>query len=146
MTAHTHREFFTQLLTRLDLPVRTAGLRALAAVSIFESSEGNNPWNNPLAVTLYWPGAKPYNTFNGDQHVWEYATFRDGVSATAKLYSGLHWTGVRDAINDCTTRGRILDAFTGAYTWAQIDFRSAPFNTRDQLDARLAHPLYGPTS
>lgn len=146
MTAaqHTHRDFFTALLSRLALPTRTAGLRTLAAVSIYESSQGDEKWNNPLACILYWPNATPYNTFGNDQHVWRYATFTDGVHATAQQLSGPHWAAVRSAINDFDRRPRILDAYSAAYTWAAIDFRAAPFNTAATLDARLAHPLLGP--
>lgn len=145
MAAFTHRQFFSALLTALKLPVRASGLRALACVSIFESSQGNERWNNPLAVTLYWPGATPYNTFGVDQHVWCYATFTDGVSASAQLLAGPHWDGVRPAIAHSFTRGPILDAFTTAYTWAHIDFRHPAFNRRSTLDARLDHRLYGPS-
>jgi hypothetical protein len=140
----THKQFFSAFLAGLSLPIRVSGLRALACVSIFESSEGNEKWNNPLACTLYWPNATPYNTFGDDQHVWRYATFADGVHATARLFSGPHWAPVRAAINANTKRGPILDAFTAAYTWADFDFRKAGFNHTDQLDARLAHILYGP--
>ena len=142
MTTRTHRQFFVAFLTRLELPVRTASLRSLACVSIYESSEGNNVWWNPLACEQPCPGAVNYNKAG----VKIYPTFDAGVTATAQMYSGLHWAGVRAAINDYDKRGRILDAFSAAYTWADIDFRHAAFNTAEQLDARLAHPLYGPTS
>ena len=138
--AHTHRQFFVAFLKQLELPVRISGLRALAAVSIFESSQGNEKWNNPLACEQPWPGAKNYNSAG----VKIYPTFLDGVAASAAMYGGLHWTGVRSAINDYNRRGRILDAFSVAYTWADVDFRAAPFNNTAALDARLAHPLLGP--
>lgn len=144
MTGHTHREFFAALLSRIALPTRISGLRALAAVSIFESSLGNEKWNNPLACTLYWPHATPYNTFGDNLHVWRYRTFTDGVHATAVLLSGEHWADVRAVIATATHRGRILDAFTAAYTWADVDFRRSSFNRTDELDTRLVHPLYGP--
>jgi hypothetical protein len=143
---HTHREFFVEFLQALRLPVRTSGLRALACVSIFESSEGNETWNNPLACTDPWPGAIPYNSFgpNDSLHVWRYKTFEDGIKASAYLYSQPHWLGVRSAIQNNFFRGPILDAFTNAYTWAKFDFRSSAINQTDLLVARLDHPLYGP--
>lgn len=150
MSAHTHRDFFSALLSRIALPTRISGLRALAAVSIFESTLGDEKWNNPLACTIYWPHATPYNTFGNNQHVWRYATFSDGVHATAVLLSGEHWSGVRSVIATAKTRGPILDAFTAAYSWvdwtaASFDgFRHAPFNRTDDLDERLSHPLLGP--
>lgn len=150
MTQPTHRDFFVRFLTRLELPVRTASLRALACVNIYENPQGNLRWWNPLAVSLPYNGSTPLYPDVPPPCAQLYNTFHDGVVASAKLYSGLHWTAVRAAIADYSKRGPILDAFRDAYTWPasapHFDFRAAPFNTSAQLDARLAHPLYGPTS
>lgn len=139
-----HREFFVAVLERLKLPVRIAGLRSLAAVNLYENPEGNLVWWNPLACSEPCPGSKPLYPNMTGAVAQIYPTFHAGVITTVDMYSGLHWTAVRDAIRNYDRRGPILDAFRDAYTWAKIDFRHADFNTATILDARLAHRLYGP--
>lgn len=39
--------------------------------------------NNPMATTLYEPGATAFNTLPGGGHVWNYPTYQTGVTATA---------------------------------------------------------------
>jgi hypothetical protein len=137
----THRSFFKGFLIRLGIPVRPQATRALAVVSIYESSQGNIHWNNPLAVTLYWPGATPYNTFGNNQHVWRYLTPQDGEAASAKLFSEPHWDEVRHQMLVADTRHQVLDAFSKAYSWASVDFRTLPFNNLDDIVTRLDHIL-----
>lgn len=141
---HTHRDFFHDLLLELGLPVRTAGLRAMACVNLFENTEGNLRWNNPLACEQKWPPVVPTSTPLPpwrDPAAQVYRSFRDGILASAYMFAGPHWDGVRKAFGRSYTRGPVLDAFTAAYTWADIDFRSAWMNEVPTLDARLDHPL-----
>lgn len=142
--AHTHRDFFVAFLKGLRLPVRVSGLRTLAAVSIFESSQGNLRWNNPLACTLPYNGSTKLYPNEPGAVAQIYKTFSDGVEASVELFSGPHWENVRNTIEQAKYRGPILDAFSDAYTWADIDFRHADFNKTDLLDQRLAHTLLGP--
>lgn len=141
MTNHTHRQFFDAFLYALNLPVRPAGRRALACVSIFESSQGLNGWNNPLACEQPWPDAILYN----DAGVRRYASFHDGVLASAQLYGSPVWTGVRTAFKIHTTRNPILDEFSKVYDgWAKgTDFVAMSFNNTMLLE-RLDQRLYGP--
>lgn len=146
MTTYSHDQFFRAFLTKLKLPVATPALRTLAAMSIYESSQGDEKWFNPFACTQPWPGAKPYNSFgNPVQHVWIYPAFDAGVSASAELFSGPHWADVRTHLKASTTRGPMLDAFSRAYSWANVNFRTLPTTTTPILDARRAHILRGPS-
>lgn len=128
----THRQFFTGFLEQLGLPVNTPSLRALAAVSLYESSQGNERWFNPLACTQDWPDATNYNSAN----VKRYRTFADGIEASAKLFAQPHWANVRKAFANSgkTTRTPILNEFKKAYTWVSNPYFSF---TIEQCDARL---------
>lgn len=137
----THRDYFKMLMWNLDLAARIPALRAMAVVSIFESSMGDNHWNNPLACTLYWEGATPFNTFGDDQHVWRYRTPQDGAKAMAQMMQGDPWDEVLFKLAHARTRGPILDAFTRIYTWAHVDFAALPYNHYTAIHRRLGHTL-----
>lgn len=133
--AWTHKAFFRAFLEQLSLPVTTQGLRALAAVSIYESSGGDERWYNPLACTQDWKDATNYNAAG----VKRYRTFADGVEASAELFAGPHWDEVRAAFQTATGRTEILNAFEKAYTWVSNPYFG--YST-GQCDDRLAHTLH----
>lgn len=136
---YTHEDFFRAFLRGMNLPARTAGLRALAGVSIFESSQGDLRWFNPLAVTLPYNGSTPlYPNYKG-ACAQVYNTAIDGLTASITLFSGPHWADVRTALAKKWWRAPIMREFSLAYTWVQ----PAPnFDLPTSvLDARLAHPL-----
>lgn len=134
-----HDDFFRAFLQGLNLPVRKAGLRALAGVSIFESSQGDLRWWNPLAVTTPLNGSVPlYPDYEG-ACAQVYKSFADGVAASVQLFSGPHWSGVRAAIESNWFRKSIISAFSSAYTWV-TPRPNFDFGTK-ALDARRVHPL-----
>lgn len=116
MTTHTHDEFFGDFLEGLGLPNTIGRRRALAAVSMFESSLGQLHWWDPLACTLVVPGSKPL--YPGEDPCAQiYPSYKVGVSASVQLFSGPHWDDVRKAIKRHRWRKPILEAFSEAYTW-----------------------------
>lgn len=139
MTTYTHGDFFRAFLDGLGLANRISGLRTLAGVSIFESSQGRLRWFNPLACTLPYNGSTPlYPNYQG-ACAQVYKTFDDGVAASVRMWQGPHWAAVRQAHVDYYYRIQIMPVWSAAYTWVN----PRPYFDHDTaiLDARIAQQL-----
>lgn len=108
--APTAKNYFTEFLEALHLPVTQANLNALYGVA---QLEGWNNRYNPLNVIQQEPGSTAYNSVG----VQSYANFDSGVQGAATLFSNSHWAGVRAALAEGNNAQGVLDAFKQAYTW-----------------------------
>lgn len=107
----TEKEYFTAWLTALGLPVTQSNLNALYSVSQYE---GQNNYYNPLNAVQKAPGSKNWNSVG----VQMYPDFATGVKASAQLFSGTPWVGVRQALAQGNDTNAILNAFAKVYqTW-----------------------------
>ena len=73
----TRGDFAKALLLKVGAPVTKRNLWALVS---WMQAEGGGALHNPLNTTEDWPGATTYNYVG----VKNYASFQDGVAATAK--------------------------------------------------------------
>lgn len=130
----TYGEFINHVLSGLGIRPRRANRRACAAVTRFE---GTGARFNPFAVIQPAPGATPYNTFDGDLHVWNYPDFETGVRATVELLGDEHFANVRRAMRVYPYRFGMLRAWDRAYTWVPGLDLNAKFPRAATLDDQL---------
>lgn len=100
-------------------------------------AEGSNAEWNPWDTTLYVPNAKPYNTFNGGDHVWDYACENDGIwafLATLKQPKLGGFAPIRAALADGTNPYEVEYAVSNS-GWGTEAFRSI-------LDEVIANPAH----
>ena len=79
----TRLHYVDACLAAIGAPMSQDNEDALGARMIQEwgSDSGQGPTDNALDLTQPEPGETPFNTFNGDLHVWNYTSLTEGVSA-----------------------------------------------------------------
>jgi hypothetical protein len=91
-TAQT-TQFSTDVLTQMKMPVTQANIQLISTMA---RGEGMNPsTNNPLATTQNAPGAKGATNSAGVQ---TYATYQQGVAATAQTFLNGNYAGILNAM------------------------------------------------
>lgn len=107
----TYRDFFTDVLTELNITVTTKTLWALYAVATLE---GMNDRFNPLNSVVPYGNSVDFNSV----HVQDYKTYDNGVHGTVQLLLGSPWRNVVQAMRNKESSGAILSAFSAVYaTW-----------------------------
>lgn len=89
-------KFAKDLLAALGLPVTAENIRFLEA---WQQAEGTRARFNPLATTKTYAGATTFNTAG----VKNYATYEDGIAATAATLRLKAYTGVMAAMRSGTS-------------------------------------------
>lgn len=109
-SAISAQTFFTDVLTKLSLPISAGNLNALYSVA---QLEGQNDRYNPLNSVIKESGSTSFNSVG----VQRYASFDSGVDGTVIMLQGAHWNGVRAALAADKGTPAVLAAFQVAYTW-----------------------------
>jgi hypothetical protein len=89
-------QWATDLLNRLGLPVTSENVKAMTA---WAQAEGTKAGYNPLATTQSMPGASSFNSVG----VKNYASYADGLEATAKTLTNGHYTNILAALRAGTS-------------------------------------------
>jgi hypothetical protein len=80
--------FWAAVLADLGARPTQADENSLTAWAAHEGPWGSVGINNPLDSTLPMAGAWPFNTFDGNLHVWNYPDASTGAQATALTIEG----------------------------------------------------------
>lgn len=87
----------------------------------WQLAEGSRAAWNPWDTTLYVKGATPYNTFDGDLHVWNYPNEEEGIYAfLATLFNGPYHQ-IRQALA-VGTSAQALAVAVGETPWGTGNF------------------------
>jgi hypothetical protein len=84
-------QWATDLLNQLGLPVTAENIKALGA---WAQAEGTKASFNPLATTQSMPGATSFNSVG----VRNYASYADGIRATAQTLTNGHYPNILAAL------------------------------------------------
>jgi hypothetical protein len=84
-------QWATDLLGQLGLPVTAENVKALGA---WAQAEGTKASFNPLATTQSMPGATSFNSVG----VRNYASYADGIRATAQTLTNGHYPNILAAL------------------------------------------------
>jgi hypothetical protein len=84
-------QWATDLLNQLGLPVTAENIKALGA---WAQAEGTRASFNPLATTQSMPGATSFNGVG----VRNYASYADGIRATAQTLTNGHYPNILAAL------------------------------------------------
>jgi hypothetical protein len=97
-------QWATDLLNQLGLPVTAENIKALSA---WAQAEGTKATYNPLATTQSMPGATSFNSVG----VRNYASYADGIRATAQTLTNGHYPNILAALragNSAVAVGRAV--------------------------------------
>lgn len=122
----TYRDFFTDVLNRLNLPVTDDALNAFYAVCTLE---GYNTRFNPLNSVVPSGDSTPFN----DVGVQDYKSYDNGISGTVSLLEGEPWVNVVSAIRNKQTTDAILSAFANVYDGWRPNTTASSFPRNDGL-------------
>jgi hypothetical protein len=89
-------QWATDLLNRLGLPVTSENVKAMTA---WAQAEGTKAGFNPLATTQSMPGASSFNSVG----VKNYASYADGIAATAQTLTNGHYANILAALRAGTS-------------------------------------------
>ena len=89
-------QWATDLLNRLGLPVTSENVKAMTA---WAQAEGTKAGYNPLATTQSMPGASSFNSVG----VKNYASYADGIAATAQTLTNSHYANILAALRAGTS-------------------------------------------
>lgn len=107
----TYKQFFTDVLHKLNLPVTDHALHAFYSVCM---AEGLNDRYNPVNSVVPYGDSSPFNSVG----VQDYHGYNNGVMGTVALFEGSPWVGVVNAIKRKHTTNTIIKRFRDVYaTW-----------------------------
>lgn len=93
MTVLTREQYARELCAQEGWPVTDQNLLAIVTWQIAEGSTAQ--WN-PLDTTEPGePGETPYNTFDGDLHVWNYPSLAEGLNAVHRVLGLDYYSQIR---------------------------------------------------
>jgi Putative peptidoglycan binding domain len=143
----TRTEFVAAVLQGAKLPDSNACILAgLVVCQVQFGSEAGAEFN-AWATTLGVDGATPFNTFDGDLHVWNYPSLAAGVEATAATLHNGDYQGVIDAF-EAQNAQSICSAFDQS-PWGGTDYLAAlPYVEEHQAELgalAIAEPYVAPT-
>jgi hypothetical protein len=96
-------QWATDLLNQLGLPVTAENVKALGA---WAQAEGTKATYNPLATTQSMPGATSFNRVG----VRNYASYSDGIAATARTLTNGHYPNILAALRSGTSAVAVAQA------------------------------------
>lgn len=86
----TRATYINLALKSIGAPLYGQNRLALHAKAIQEwgALSGHGPTDNLLDLTQPMPGATPFNTFDGNLHVWNYRSITQGIEAFRRIMQG----------------------------------------------------------
>jgi hypothetical protein len=112
-------DFARALLARLERPITPNNVAALVAAQCIEGGfMHNGALFNPLNTTMPWPAARKVTPIG----VRAYASWADGLEATAKTLENGLYTGILDALaNDCDPDHTLRAMAISPWGWYRLE-------------------------
>lgn len=111
----TREQFATDWLAGLGVPAYEGGLLSLVNLIY---AEGSKAENNPDDTIQPEPGATPFNTFDGNLHVWNYPNYDEGVKAAIETMRNGENTEVVNALTARLSAEVVTQAIVSHSSWS----------------------------
>ena len=111
----TREQFATDWLAGLGVPPYEGGLVALVNLMY---AEGSRALNNPDDTIQPEAGAIPFNTFDGNLHVWNYPNYEEGVKAAIETMRNGNNTEVVNALTARLSAETVTQAIVSHSSWS----------------------------